>query len=169
MSRGVFVGYAGVVGVLSLDMRGATRDTQGSISGFPSTSNVSREDKRQNHEGNEYSRFRRQLRVCKADKEANDRGNVEIPVLSAMNTRNDLSSESQAGSTRRGFAAMFNSSRTWQDAKAGGIAGSMLQEMSNARSVFGMVKRADDKNIGIWLGVDEPDSNKCVTPKGTIP
>src|SRR5258707_14604826 len=54
-SRGVFVGYAGVMGVLSPDKRGATRDTQGSINGFPSTSNVSKEDKRHNHDGNEYS------------------------------------------------------------------------------------------------------------------
>lgn len=60
---------------------------------------------------------------------------------------------------------MLSSSRTEQEARIGGRAGRRQQEMSRARSVVEMVGRDEERNEGIWLGVDELERRRCVVPR----
>lgn len=62
-------------------------------------------------------------------------GKVEIPVESAIRTCKDVKYDRNAGRTRKGFEAMFNSSKLWQTPKAGGRATRKLAEMSRASNV----------------------------------
>lgn len=72
-----------------------------------------------------------------------------ILVLSAIRTRRLVSCDSQLGRTLSGLAAMFNSSSTSHDASTGGKAGSMLHDISRARSVPVIFGSTDARNPGI--------------------
>jgi len=60
---------------------------------------------------------------------------VVTPVASAMRTRKDTSCDRKTGRTRKGFEAMFSSSKLSQAARAGGRATRKLAEMSKASRV----------------------------------
>lgn len=84
-------------------------------------------------------------------------GNVLMPVESAIRTRRFVRSARKTGRTRRGFDAMFNSSRLVQRAKTGGNAPKKLADMSRARSEEQIGGMLLVKNEGMAFGVlEEP-------------
>lgn len=107
---GVDGGYNGEFGI-TLVSNGSTNAFHGPWKGFPSTSNVSNDDKRQNQPGRECNLFLRTLRVCSLSREVRESGRVWIPVASAIRTRREVRLDRNEGSTRRGLEAMLSSSR----------------------------------------------------------
>lgn len=131
---GVDGGYNGEFGI-TLVSNGSTNAFHGPWKGFPSTSNVSNEDKRQSQPGSECILFLRTLRVCNFSREVSASGRVWIPVASAMRTRREVRLARNEGSTRRGLEAMLSSSRLWHMESAGERAPRKFAETSNARRV----------------------------------
>lgn len=107
---GVEGGYSGELGI-TLVSNGSTSAFHGPWKGFPSTSSVSSDDRRQNQPGSECILFLRTLRVCSLSREVRDSGRLWIPVASAMRTLREVILDRNEGSTRRGLEAMLSSSR----------------------------------------------------------
>jgi len=72
---GVDGGYNGELG-MTLVSNGSTNAFHGPWKGFPSTSNVSNEDRRQSQPGSECILFLRMLRVCSFSREVRESGRV---------------------------------------------------------------------------------------------
>jgi hypothetical protein len=131
---GVDGGYEGEDGI-TLMSKGSTNAFHGPWKGFPSTSNVSIEDKRQSQPGSECILFLRTLRVCNFSREVRESGRVWIPVASAIRTRSEVRLDRNEGRARRGLEAMLSSSKLEHMERAGERAPRKFAETSNAKRV----------------------------------
>ena len=105
------------------------------------------------------------LSVCNLSRSTRESGRVLIPVESAISNRRLRSSARKTGRTRRGFDAMFSSSRFSQTESTGGRAPRKLAEISRASNVVAIRGRVFVKNAGMALGVDDEPRRRCVVPK----
>ena len=162
---GVDGGYKGEFGIwITLVSNGSTNAFHGPWKGFPSTSSVSNEAKRQSQPGRECILFLRTLRVWSFSREVRESGRVWTPVASAIRTRREERLDRNEGSARRGLEAMLSSSRLWHMERAGGRAPRKFAETSNARRVSQIWGIMFTRNEGTAFGVDEDAINRCVVP-----
>ena len=153
----------GVAGILANS--GSTSAFHGPWKGLPSTKRVCKDERRQSQLGRLSILLRRTLRVCNLSSSLNVSGRVLIPVESAIRTRSDVKWDKNTGRTRSGFDAMFNSSRQWHEASAGGTATRKLADMSRASKVLQIIGSVLAKKAGIAFGVLDDPTSMCVVPK----
>lgn len=155
----------GYIGELAARVNnGSTRAFHGPWNGFPSTNSVSNPGRMQSQLGSECILFLRRLNVCSFSRAMRGGGSVLMPVASAIRTRRDVRLQRNTGSARRGFDAMFNSSRFPQSPSAGERAPRKFAETSRAKRVSQMFGRVFARNEGTELGVDADPSRRCVVP-----